>query len=46
MIDRLEIMEFSREVGLAPEAVEKDFVLQDCEDFSMILRSVGFLSLA
>ena len=27
MIDRLEIMEFSREVGLAPEVVEKDYVL-------------------
>jgi len=27
MIDRLEIMEFSREVGLAPEVVERDYVL-------------------
>lgn len=27
MIDRLEIMEFSREVGLDPEVVEKDYVL-------------------
>jgi hypothetical protein len=27
MIDSLEIMEFSREVGLAPEVVEKDYVL-------------------
>ena len=27
MIDRLEILEFSREVGLAPEIVERDYVL-------------------
>jgi hypothetical protein len=27
MIDRFEIMEFSHEVGLAPEVVEKDYVL-------------------
>ena len=27
MIDRLEVVEFSREVGLAPETVEKDYVL-------------------
>jgi predicted nucleotidyltransferase component of viral defense system len=27
MIDRLEIVEFSRQVGLAPEIVEKDYVL-------------------
>ena len=27
MIDRLEIMEFSREVGLRPDVVEKDYVL-------------------
>jgi predicted nucleotidyltransferase component of viral defense system len=27
MIDRLEIMEFSGEVGPAPEVVEKDYVL-------------------
>jgi predicted nucleotidyltransferase component of viral defense system len=27
MIDRLEIMEFSREVGFAPEVVEKDYIL-------------------
>ena len=27
MIDCLEIMEFSREVGLVPEVVEKDYVL-------------------
>jgi hypothetical protein len=27
MIDRLEIMEFSRELGLAAEVFEKDYVL-------------------
>ena len=27
MIDRLEVLDFSREVGLAPEIVEKDYVL-------------------
>ena len=27
MIDRFEIMELSREVGLRPDAVEKDYVL-------------------
>jgi predicted nucleotidyltransferase component of viral defense system len=27
VIDRLEVLEFSREVGLAPEIVEKDYVL-------------------
>jgi hypothetical protein len=51
MIDRFEIMELSREVGLRPDVVEKDYVLgwvlgmllchQECPLYSLGLWTFG-----